>query len=161
MKEEKGGRTDRRLLWLAGMGMLIACAAALWLWLSSHTRGGELACRAIDDTRCDLYLDQSPVASLVVEVEHESQLQPFNIRLQPLASSPLEVKRASVELIGLNEYMGINIYPLKPLNQAALGYSGVLPVCTVAEMRWLAQLSLDTNQGLMHSHMTFTSHRNP
>lgn len=79
---------------------------------------------------CHMYSGEEEVARIYFEVEKNAFIQPFHARV-----SGKNIDTASIEISGINYYMGYNHYSLRD-NGVDFTYKGVLPSCIYRDMMW-------------------------
>ena len=92
-------------------------------------------CKHIVDG-CNIYFNDEKIAKFYFESENNALIQPFYTSV-----SGTGIDSVSMEISGINYYMGYNHYSLRS-NGSEFTYKGVLPSCIYRNMNWKVTLRI-------------------
>ena len=126
------------------------------LLLSVYLTGKEIDANClVDQHGCTIIHQGNTIGQFSFNVEDNARVQLF--RAEFIAASAVDT--ASVEISGVNYYMGFNRYSMKQTGRKFV-YSGILPGCIYRDMHWRARVIVFKGNVTYYADYNFHIRRN-
>ncbi|MDH3354100.1 MAG: hypothetical protein OEL79_02660 [Chromatiales bacterium] len=151
-----------RLLWSI-VGILLIAVVALLSYMQFIQKKQQIIEQAEINSECGLSqfpcvvkLKDGGSVQLDISPQPVEVLKPINIRI---VLNNIDVNRVVGQFNGVGMNMGINRYIFKQKQDGSYHATVTLPVCVRNRMEWDAQISLETEQGVIIAPFRFEAFR--